>query len=199
MRGNKTIAVLAMSTLAVGVTALGMSTAAFAKSKPHFSNPGVTDTGSLVSGTDLVFSGGTIDGVGVTVSCSTFIATGTVPAKGLVVTLSSPPTISGCSDNLGGTDTVTTSKSGWKLEANKTGTTATLVQPKKSATFTSTALSSCTVTAGPSKIAGSYNDLNAETITDGGPIKTVGKGCTTAGSTVASASITFSADESVVG
>lgn len=191
----------AASAIAATSMALGVSGAAFAKSSAHFSNPGVTDTGTLAAGATLVFSGGTIDGVGITVTCTGFSASGVVPAKGLSITLSSGPSISGCTDNQSGIDTITTKASGWKLEANSSGTVLTLIMPKKGAVFSSTALAGCSVTAGPAKEAGSYNDSNAETLTNAGPIKTKGKGCVSAGTTVASTTgggITFSEPESVV-
>ncbi|HXW34910.1 MAG TPA: hypothetical protein VEJ87_10065 [Acidimicrobiales bacterium] len=189
------LGVAAMSSLALaGTLTLGMSSVAGAAPK-HFSNPGVTDTGTS---SNLQFTGGTIDSVPVTVNCTSFVASGVVPSKGLSITLSAPPTISGCTDSLGGTDTVTTKGTGWKLVANSSGSTLTLDQPSKSATFTSSALSTCTVTAGPAKVAGSYNNLNAETISSGGPVKTKGSGCSTGGSTVVNASVSFNQNESVV-
>jgi hypothetical protein len=192
---------LVASAIAAGSLALGASQAAFA-SGAHFSNPNVTDTATLAGGATIVFSGGTIDNAAVTVTCTGFTASGTVPAKGLTVKLSGGPAITGCTDNLSGTDTITTKSSGWKLVANATGSTMTLDMPKKGATFTSSVLPTCTVTAGPAKEAGAYNDLNNESLSNAGPIKTKGKGCSTGGTTVASTTgggINFSQNESVVG
>jgi hypothetical protein len=202
MKLNKTrLTVAAMGTAAmVGMFTFGLSSVASAKGA-HFSNPGVTDTGTLKSGTNLVFSGGTIDGVGVVVTCTNFSAGGVVPSKGLTIKLSGPPTISGCTDNVAGTDSINT-KGKWSLVANSSGTQVTLKMPKKGATFSSSTLSGCTVTAGPANITGAYNSSvspNTDTVSNGGPIKLKGKGCTTGGTTVANSTIVFSQQESVVG
>jgi hypothetical protein len=157
---------------------------------------------ALKSGTNLMFAG-SIDGVAITVNCTTFTARGKIPAKGLTVTLSAPPTISGCTDSLGGTDTVTTNQTNgkWQLtEVDVTGTAdnkepnsgdkANLSMPKAGATFSSSVLSTCTVTAAPAAraaIRGTYNDIN--TIKDtNAPIPVSGSGCT-ATSTKATATV----------
>lgn len=150
---------------------------------------GTTVTGNLKSGTDMTFKGD-IDSVPITVSCTTFTATGVVPkSPSYTVTLSKPPTLSGCTDSAGGTDNIKT-KGKWKLTESKTAPyQMTLLIPKKGASFTSSVLSGCTVTAAPSgsvKVTGSYDGTNTDTVTNA-PIKTKGTGCT---STTASTSAT---------
>jgi hypothetical protein len=68
--------------------------------------------------------------------------------------------ITGCTDSLGGTDTVKVSGT-WKLTVAKTGKTGTLTLPKKAAVFTSSIDTSCPVTFAPTataKLAGTYSE-----------------------------------------
>ncbi|MBO0727894.1 MAG: hypothetical protein J2P57_01460 [Acidimicrobiaceae bacterium] len=196
-------------TACAGALIFGASTTALAaNSDPgdHFSvAAGTVVKGHLKSGTNLKFTG-TIDGVAITVNCSTFTARGKIPAKGLTVKLSAPPTISGCHDSLGGTDTVrtNTTNGAWKLiEVDATGTAdnkepntdhGVLSMPKAGAKFKSSILSSCTVTAAPNgraSIRGRYNDIN--TIKDtNAAIPTKGSGCTTAANAHATATVILS-------
>ena len=82
---------------------LGLSTAAFASLKA-----GTTVTGNLKSRTKVTFKGD-IDSVPITVSCTTFTVKGRSPSKASdTMPLSAPPTISGCTDSSGGTDTIKT-------------------------------------------------------------------------------------------
>lgn len=132
---------------------------------------------ALKSGTDMTFQGD-IDSIPITVTCTSFSASGTVPSSPTdSVKLSSPPTISGCTDSSGGTDTITTTGT-WKL--SETSTTQKLKIPEDGATFKSSVLSGCTITAAPSgsvKVKGKYNDSNTVTVTNA-PIPTSGSGCT---------------------
>ncbi|MBO0727895.1 MAG: hypothetical protein J2P57_01465 [Acidimicrobiaceae bacterium] len=180
-----------------GALIAGTAAASFANADAgdNFSRPaGTVETAALKTGTTMNFKG-TIDGVAITVKCTGFKASGKLPATGLTVTLTNPPTISGCTDSLGGTDTVTTNQTNgkWKLQEvdapatsdtvePNTGDKAVLIIPKAGATFKSSILSSCTVTAAPSgaaRVSGTYNDIN--TIHDNGAnIPTAGTGCTTA-------------------
>jgi hypothetical protein len=149
----------------------GIATAAYA-SLPT----GTTVTGNLKSGTDVTFKGD-IDSVPITVSCTTFTVTGKVTSASDTLPLSSPPTISGCTDSSGGTDTITTSGSWSATLAKKT---LTLNAPKDGATFKSTILSGCTITAFPKKagkIKGKYNGSNTDTVTNA-KVATSGSGCT---------------------
>jgi hypothetical protein len=158
----------------------GIATGAYA-SLPK----GTTVTGSLKSGTDMTFKGD-IDSIPITVSCTSFTATGTVKKAKDTLPLSAPPSIKGCTDSSGGTDTVTTSGS-WKITI--AASTLTLNAPQAGATFKSSILSACTITAFPSaagKVAGAYNGSNTDKVS-GASIPTKGSGCT---STTAKASAT---------
>ncbi len=149
----------------------GIATAAYA-SLPN----GTTVTGNLKSGTDVTFAGD-IDSVPITVTCTTFTVTGTVTSASDTLPLSSPPTISGCTDSSGGTDTITTSGSWSATIAKKT---LTLNAPVDGATFKSSILSGCTITAFPKKagkIKGKYNGSNTDTVTNA-KVATKGSGCT---------------------
>jgi len=155
--------------------------------------PGTTVTGSLAPGTNMTFAG-SINGVALTVTCTTFSGSGQTPSSpSKTVTLSAPPTISGCSDTLGGTDTIVTNANNgpWKLTASgkKGKYKLALDIPKAGATFTSNVLSSCVITAEPKKagkVTGKY-DGNDTTVVTNAPIKTQGSGCS---SSTASSSAT---------
>jgi hypothetical protein len=158
---------------------------------------GQTFTASLKSGTDMVFNGA-IDSIPITVSCTSFSGSATTPASpAKKINLPSPPTISGCTDSSGGTDNITTNQShgSWMLElSGKSGHyKITLVVPKEGAAFTSSVLSSCTVTAAPkkpAKISGSYDGTSTDTVSNA-QIATKGTGCTSSTAT-ANATVVFS-------
>jgi hypothetical protein len=164
----------------VGVGALvgGLATAAYATLPA-----GTTVTANLKSGTDMVLKGD-IDSIPITVKCTKFTASGKVPSTPSdKVKLPTPPTISGCTDNSGGSDTITTSGK-WTL--SETSTTQTLKIPQDGATFKSSVLSGCVVTAAPSgavKVKGKYNDKNTDTVS-GASVATSGSGCTSTAATV---------------
>ena len=91
--------------------------------------------------------------------------------------LSAPPTINGCTDTSGGTDTITTNGT-WTATISKK--TMTLGAPKAGATFKSNVLSGCTITAfpkKPGKVKGKYNGTNTDTVTNA-KVATKGSGCT---------------------
>jgi hypothetical protein len=159
----------------VGVSVLAISTAAFASLGPN-----VTVTGALKSGTKMTFKGD-IDSVPITVSCTSFSATGkTGSSPSDSVPLSSPPSITGCTDSLGGTDTITTNQTNGSWMLSVKGKAMTLTIPKAGATFTSSVESGCTITAAPTKAAGvkgKYNDKNTDTVKNAS-IATSGSGCT---------------------
>ena len=149
----------------------GVATGAYA-SLPK----GTTVTGALKSGTAMTFKGD-IDSIPITVSCTSFSASGTVTKAKDTLPLSAPPSIKGCTDSSGGTDTVTTSGA-WKITI--AATKMTLDAPKAGATFKSSILSGCTITAFPSaagKVAGNYNGSNTDKVS-GASIPTKGAGCT---------------------
>ncbi len=166
--GSKTLVVM----LATGMLLFGLATTAYASLKA-----GTTVTGTLKSGTKMTFKGD-IDSVPITVTCTKFTAKGKVPSKASdTMTLSAPPSITGCTDSSGGTDTIKTVGT-WTL--SETSTTMTLNIPKTGATFKSTILSGCTITVAPTavaKVTGKYNDSNTDTVTNA-KIPTKGTGCT---------------------
>jgi hypothetical protein len=191
VRGKKPI----VAALGAAAIVIGAASAAYATDTgDHFSlASGTIVSAKLATGTKLTFKG-SIDGVNISVACTGFAASGKIPASGLTVTLPASPKISGCKDSLGGTDTVTTNMTNgsWtltevdalndeaKAEPNATGDKATLTIPQAGATFQSSALSSCVVTAaptGPAPVTGTFNDKNLIKVVSA-PIPTSGSGCT---------------------
>ncbi len=194
--GISTLGIAGALMLTAGVVHAATST----DTDDHFSvAAGTTISGSLKSGTSMVFKG-TIDGIiPLTVTCKSFSASGKVPAKGLSVTLTAPPTIGSCTDSLGGTDTITTNHTNgsWKLvevdapndesatEPNK-GDKAQLVIPKAGATFSSSVETGCVITVAPTagvKVSGPYNDAGTATVTNA-KLAVSGAVCTASGTTV---------------
>ena len=108
------------------------------------------------------------------------MAKGKVPAgKPYSVTLSAPPKITGCTDTLGGSDTIKDTGT-WTLSVSKSKPyKMTLTIPKKGATFSSNVLSSCKITAAPNKpdpVTGSYDGKSTDTVKNAA-IPTSGSGC----------------------
>jgi hypothetical protein len=168
--------------LGLGMAALVAAPSAYA-ARPSSLPKGTKVTGKLKTGTKMVFLGN-IDGVPITVSCTSFTAKGKVPAAGATsISLSAPPTISGCTDSLAGTDTVKTNQTNGKWTLSVTTTTPykmTLGMPKAGATFTSSIESGCVITAAPKAaegITGTYDGNNTDQVTKA-PIPTSGAGCT---------------------
>jgi hypothetical protein len=180
MSRYKKILVVAMG---IGMTAAVAVPSAYA-ARPNTLPAGTKVTGNLKSGTKMTFVGD-IDGVPITVSCKTFTSSGTIPKKknALTVNLTKPPTISGCTDSLGGTDTVKTNGTNgkWSLTLTKSAPyTMTLTIPKAGATFTSSIEAGCTITAAPTAaagVAGSYDGTSTDTVKNAS-IPTSGSGCT---------------------
>jgi hypothetical protein len=148
------------------------------------------------------------DGRVVTITCTTFTFTGTIPASGLTIQpkRQEGPTISGCKDSMGGTDTISgpNVNGPWDLteiDAAKetatepnTGDGMSLTVPKGGATVTSTALKGCTVTLAPkvaSSIIGVYNDNNQDVVKKA-LIPVSSKGCTTSGSATVAVTLVLS-------
>jgi hypothetical protein len=182
------VAATVITTAAVGASAAGGG---------HFTTPpaGTKVTGNLKTGTFMVFKG-TINGIPITVNCKTFTSTGKIPAKGLSITIK-VPTIKGCTDSIGGTDTLVSNQTNGKWKTTETiapgGDTVKLVIPKDGATFTSSLLPACTLTAEPSaagSVAGPYDNVNTVTVTNG-KIPLSSSGCSASSSTV-SATVVFS-------
>jgi hypothetical protein len=177
------------ATLAVGAIAiLATAATAFASLGPN-----VTVTGTLKAGTVMTFKGD-IDSIPITVSCTSFSGTGkTGSSPSTSFTLPSPPTISGCTDSLGGTDTINTNQTNgsWVLSAK--GKKMTLTIPKAGATFTSSVESGCVITAAPNGavgVKGKYNNNNTDTVKNA-KVATSGSGCTSTSAST-SATVVFS-------
>jgi hypothetical protein len=155
---TKKVAVGAVAVVAgVGMMAPG----AFGASAYKLSPPNTLITASETS--QHLTSKGTIDGFPITVTCTTVTVKGKTPSDGLTIKASAPPTITGCTDSLGGTDTVKTNSTNgaWKLTWSSP-TAATMVIPKAGATFQSSFLgSACTIVIAPSataKLKASFNN-----------------------------------------
>lgn len=183
---------VAVALMAAGAIVLSTATAGF--SAPTTLPAGTKVTAALASGTKMTFAG-QIDGVPITVSCTTFSGSGKIPkTAGYSMTLSTPPTISGCTDSLGGTDTIKTNDTNgkWKVSVTKTSPyKLSLDIPKAGATFSSSILSSCMITVEPSaagKVTGSYSSSAGSVTVTNASIPTTGSGCT---STAASTSATI--------
>jgi hypothetical protein len=179
---------LAVAALGVGLAVL--ATPAIGYSAVNSLPAGTKVTGSLVKGTDMIFNGH-INGVPITVTCTSFRSTGTVPSAGATSIDVSAPKITGCTDSIGGIDTITdNSKHGrWSLTANTTAPyTMTLTIPKEGATFSSSVLPTCVITAAPTApdpVTGNYNSKNGQVNVPkpGGKIPTSGVGCSSATAT----------------
>jgi hypothetical protein len=130
---------------------------------------GTTVTASLKPGTNITFVG-KINSVPITVTCTSFSASGQTPSPPSdTVTLANPPQITGCTDSTGGGDTIVTNqKNGsWVLtgKGKKAPYKLTLLVPKAGATFTSNIIPGCVITAAPSKpgkVTGSYDGNNTD-------------------------------------
>jgi hypothetical protein len=113
----------------------------------------------------------TVSGITVTATCTASSISGKTPASGLTKFTISPPTFQNCTDNVGGTDTVTTSGT-WKLKfhdaandetAEAPGDKLMLTIPLAGATLTSTAAPGCVITLAPTKaatVSASYDDVS---------------------------------------
>jgi len=149
-------------------------------------------TAKLKTGTKFT-AVGQINGLAITVTCTTATFTGKTPAKGLGPVTVPPPKFSGCKDSLGGTDTVATNSTlgSWQLafkdgaEASDTAPDSThdqliITVPKRGASFKSNILSACTVIVapnGPAPEAASYNDAGTAVATND-TLPVTGSGCT---------------------
>lgn len=140
-----------------------------------------------VSNSTSIKLAGTINGIGITVTCTSVSMTAKTRASGLTADVTTNPSFTGCTDNLFGRDTVTTSGT-WSLtlvdnaaegttEPN-TGDQLTINIPAGGAKFTSSSFSSCTITAGASTpTSSSFNDQNSATFTNAN-VNVSGSGCT---------------------
>jgi hypothetical protein len=182
---------IAVAALGAGVVVL--ATPAIGYSAASSLPAGTKVSAALATGTDMTFNG-TIDELGIKVTCTSFKSSGKVPTKaGYKMTLSSAPKITGCTDNLGGTDTITNNSTNgkWTLTESRTAPyKMTLTIPKAGSTFTSSVMTTCVITAAPSTadpVTGSYNDTSGTDTVSKAPIPTSGSGCS---STTATTSAT---------
>lgn len=181
---------------AVGAGAVVLASAAVGFAVVPNSLPaGTKVTAALASGTVMTFQGD-INGVAVTVDCTSFSGSGIVPAgTPYKMNLSAPPTISGCSVSGFSATIKTNSTNGkWSLKVTKTAPyTLTLIMPEKGAVFTSALVPGCKITAGPTKavkIKGSYDGTNTDTVTNA-PIPVSASGCTSSPTSSTSATVVF--------
>jgi hypothetical protein len=172
IRTAKKLAVAAA--VATALAGLATTTALAAADSDDSLSPASTSFTASNSGS-VTFSV-SILGTNVVVTCTSSLLTAKTPTSGLTLTLASPPAFSGCTDNHGGTETVTTSGT-WKLvfvdapndesqaEPNSGGSLS-LSTPAGGAKVTSSLLPSCPVTAAASTVTAAYNDTNTATFTN---------------------------------
>ncbi|MFZ0665502.1 MAG: hypothetical protein WAM97_07080 [Acidimicrobiales bacterium] len=153
--------------------------------------------GTTVNGTSSkVTFVGTISGVTVTVHCTSFKDAVTVQSGDKKSVDIPPPTITGCTDSLTGTDTIATNSTNgsWELKVNSAGTQLSLVVPKAGATFKTTFLPSCTITVapnGPASIVGTYSSTKGTDKAKNASFPVSGSGCS-ATSSEATTTVKFS-------
>ncbi len=164
---------------------------------------GTVITVSVKKGTKLQFSG-TTNGVPVTITCTSFAASGKIPAAGLTIPLGPPPPIfGGCTDSFGGVDTIKTSGK-WllseidaKTETAKepnTGDKMALTIPKAGATNQSSKAPGCTATLAPagSAVVLFASDDASTMVVSKAAIPVAGAGCTTGSNVLASGTLVLS-------
>lgn len=145
-------------------------------------------TAYAISSTGSVTFSFTIDGISVTVTCTSMKLTAKTRASGLTADVTSNPVLSGCTANIGGTLTVTASGT-WTLtvldnasegatEPN-TGDQVRFNIPAGGLTFVFSAFASCKVSVGASLTSTSFNDQNTITFNNA-PVNVTGSGCTVA-------------------
>jgi hypothetical protein len=179
---------------AVGVVAFVLASAAVSSAssassstRPNTLPAGTKVTAALKKGTDMTFDGD-INGVAVTVSCTTFSGSATIP-KGSpdTMNLAKPPTISGCTVS-GFSATIVTNQTNGKWSLSVTSTkpyTLTLTMPQAGALFTTKLVSGCKITAAPNAalaLPGAYNGKNTDKVTNDS-IPTSATGCTSSTAT----------------
>lgn len=195
IRINKGLALAA--SLTVVVVGLGTGVA-FAATENDTDNISPASTAFTASNSGNITFNGSLDGVSYTVTCTSSSLTATTPASGLgPVTLTNPPSFSGCTDNHGGTDTIMTSGT-WTLKfidlandegisigsttdepamhAGHSGDSLQITIPAGGGVFTTTALRGCTLTTKATTITGAYDDVNTVTFS-GATINVSASGC----------------------
>jgi hypothetical protein len=134
-----------------------------------------TVTTALKTGTTTSFTL-TRNNTTVTQHCTASSTSGKTPATGLGPAAITPPTFTGCTDNIG-SDTVKTTGA-WKLTfldaandetAEKAGDKLKITIPKAGATVSLNYAPTCTITAAPTApvtVTGTYNDAGTLTVTN---------------------------------
>jgi hypothetical protein len=149
-------------------------------------------TVTLEPGTHMILRG-TIDNLAITVTCSSFSGSGTAPStKRTDVTLSSPPSISGCTDSVaaGDKDTLKTDQTyrHWTFKSpSGKSTYLTMTIPKAGASFASNFDPSCVITTAPTgadPVKGRFDksgrDAGTDTVTNAPiPVSVGSSPCTT--------------------
>jgi len=122
--------------------------------------PNTAVTANLKTGTDLNIAVQAASFGPISMTCTTFAASFGTPASGLKTTLTAPPTVSGCSDDLGATvDFIMSGK--WAFRWNTTGTKVKITAPINGGTIVDTVLPGCVITLNPtagSNMTGAYNE-----------------------------------------
>jgi len=151
---------------------------------------GISPTSTLItaSSTSLKFSG-TLNGSSFTATCTSATIQFTTPASGYgPVSVVNDPAITGCTDNLGGSDTVLANhvNGSWSVLATSTPSVQ-LTLSQAGATFTTTALAGCTVTAAPTAaatITASFNNTSHRATFSGASVPFAGNAaCGSVGAT----------------
>jgi hypothetical protein len=163
----------------------------------------ISPANKSVKGTATNFKAiGQINGLPVTVTCTSSTLTATTPATGLgPVTVK--PTFTGCRDSFGGTDTVKIFGT-WKLtfvdvandEAQtepNAGDKLQVTIPKAGATFQSSIVSGCVITVAPTapfSFSSKYDDVSKSTVNVKLPVS--GSGCSSSPTSTTTATYTLS-------
>jgi len=192
---------------AAAVVALTTTTALAAGDTDDSLSP--ASTSFTVSNSGNITFAGTLDGFSFTVTCTDVTMTAKTRASGLTASVTSNPDFHNaakdCTDNHGGTDTVTSAGT-WSLtevdaasdahstEPQSTGDQLTINIPNNGATFVSSFVPGCTVTAQSSTpTSSSFNDMNSATYSSATVNVTVsGFFCTTSPTATLSGTFTSS-------
>jgi hypothetical protein len=151
------------------------ATAALASATPGtaYASGGVSPANTPVTATstNIKFSG-VLNGLSFTVTCTNSVIKAVTPATGYgPVPISPDPTFSSCTDNLGGTDTVSTNHNNgsWQLTAIPSPTGLKITVPTAGVTLTTTYLPGCVVTGapnGPANMTASYDNAGTATLSN---------------------------------
>ncbi|MFC4909020.1 hypothetical protein [Actinomadura gamaensis] len=145
---------------------------------------GVTPANTLITATstNVKFSG-TLSGLSFSVSCTKSTLTFTTPSSGYGPVNTSDPVFGGtCKDSFGGTATVKTNHTNgpWTLLAIATGPKVQATMPKAGATFSTTTLPGCVVTAaptGPVTLTGNFDNSTGTWHLVNAPVAFSASGC----------------------